>query len=186
MRFDEFVARHGVVMVPVDRFAGLVAEVGVPAGWELVISDVGVRVWVCGDERPVGEFVANAVLTMHRVEAVLDPGEVFAMLVDQQVHSVPGCQEKHRQLAQASQGPGVVGVLALQITGELGSIDSMTRTRIITADQQTLIAQLTLTALQDSAVDPAGIWLSVRAGATPGPGSAGNHLGPHAIPRANR
>lgn len=186
MRFDEFVTGHGIAVVPVDQFDGLVVEVGVPPGWELVISAVGTRVGVCRDERPAGEFCANAVLTMHHVEAALDPGEVFAMLADQQVHSVPGCREHHRELAQASEEAGVVGLLTVQILNELGTIDSTTWTRIITADQQTMIAQLTLTALQDSSVNRAEIWLTARSGAAPGPASAGHHRGvPHAVPRDN-
>lgn len=43
-------------------------------------------------------------LTMHRVEAVLDCGEVFAMLADQQLQSVPGCRERSRQLTAAEEG----------------------------------------------------------------------------------
>ena len=61
----------------------------------------------------------------------------------------------------------------MQITHELGTIDSASQTRIITAGQETLIAQLTVTALHDSPVDRAHIWLTVRPGATAAPASAG-------------
>jgi hypothetical protein len=100
---------------------------------------------------------------MHRVEASLDASEVFAMLVDQQSQSV-------------HEGPGVAGALALRITNELGTIDSVSRTRIITTEQATLITHLTVTALHDSPVDRAHIWLTVRTGAAGSP-SAGHHSG---------
>jgi hypothetical protein len=100
---------------------------------------------------------------MHRVEASLDASEVFAMLVDQQSQSV-------------HEGPGVAAALALRITNELGTIDSVSRTRIITTEQATLIAQLTVTALHDSPVDRAHIWLTVRTGAAGSP-AAGHHSG---------
>jgi hypothetical protein len=176
MRFDEFVEKDGVAVSPVDRFAGFVVEVGVPADWEPFDSAPGMRVWVCRGDLRIDEFCANAVLTMHRVEAPLDAGEVFAMLVDQQVQSVPGCHELHRELAVATEGAGVVGALAIRITSEFGVIDSSSRSRIITTEQETLIAQLTVTALHDSPVDRENIWLTVRMGAAAGTASA-NQLG---------
>jgi len=174
MRFDEFVNKRGLAVFPVDRFAGLVVQVGVPPGWEPFDSAPGVRVWVCRSDPLVAEFCANAVLTMHRVEAALDAAEVFAMLADQQLQSVPGCHEVRRDLAVATEGAGVVGVLGMQITHELGTIDSVSQSRIVTVGQETLIAQLTVTALHDSPVDRAHIWLSVRPGATAGAASAGD------------
>ena len=175
MRFDEFVENHGIAVFSVDRFAGLVVEVGVPSGWETFDSGTEVRVWVCRTDPRISEFCAIAVLTMHRVETALDSGEVFAMLIEQQLQSVPGCHELHRDLAPATEGAGVVGTLAMQITHELGTIDSVSRSRIITTEQETLIAQLTVTALHDSPVERAHIWLSVRSGAAAGPASAGHH-----------
>jgi hypothetical protein len=184
MRFDEFVEKYGVAVSPVDRFAGFVVEVGVPADWEPFDSAPGARVWVCRDDPRIDEFCANAVLTMHRVEAPLDASEVFAMLADQQLQTVPGCHELHRELAAATEGAGVVGALAMQITHELGTIDSVSRSRIITAEQETLIAQLTATALHVSPVDRRNIWLTVRMGAVAGSVSAGHHGGaPVAAPR---
>jgi len=174
MRFDEFVNKRGLAVFPVDRFAGLVVQVGVPPGWEPFDSAPGVRVWVCRSDPLVAEFCANAVLTMHRVEAALDAAEVFAMLADQQLQSMPGCHEVRRDLAVTTEGVGVVGVLGIQITHELGTIDSVSQSRIITAGQETLIAQLTVTALHDSPVDRAHIWLSVRPGATAGAVPAGD------------
>lgn len=99
------------------------------------------------------------------------------MLTEQQLQSVPGCREIHRELAAATEGPGVMGVLAMQITHELGTIDSVSRSRIITAEQETLIAQLTVTALHDSRVARANIWLSLRKDGAVGPTSTGNHGG---------
>ena len=177
MRFDEFVEKSGVAVCPVDRFAGFVVEVGVPADWEPVDSAAGMRVWVFRSDPRIDQFCANAVLTMHRLEAPLDAGEVFAMLVDQQLQSVPGCHELHRDLAAATDGAGVAGALAMQITHELGTIDSVSRTRIITTEQETLIAQLTVTALHDSPVDRSNVWLTVRMDAAPGPVSADQHSG---------
>jgi Probable lipoprotein LpqN len=176
MQFEEFVQKRGVGVSPVDRFAGSAVQVEVPSDWELVDSAVGMRLWVCRSDPRIDEFCANAVLTMHRVEASLDASEVFAMLVDQQSQSVPAGRVLHHELAAATEGPGVAGALALRITNELGTIDSVSRTRIITTEQATLIAQLTVTALHDSPVDRAHIWLTVRTGAAGSP-SAGHHSG---------
>jgi len=174
MRFDEFVNKHGLAVSPVDQFAGLVVQVGVPPGWEPFDSAPGVRVWVCRSDPCLPEFCANAVLTMHRVGAVLDPAKVFAMLADQQLQSVPGCREVRREVAAATEGAGVVGVLGMQITHELGMIDSVSQSRIITAGQETMVAQLTVTALHDSPVDRADVWLSARPGATAGAAPVGD------------
>jgi len=184
MRFDEFVEAHAVVVSPVDEFAGFVVEVGIPADWTPFDSAPGMRVWIWRTDPHIHEFCANAVLTLHRVEAVLDPGEVFAMLVAQQLQSVPGSHELHRELASATDGVGMVGALAMHITRELGTIDSESRSRIITAEQETLIAQMTVTALDDSPVNRADVWLTVRRGASAGPVSAGHRRGvPVAGPR---
>lgn len=37
MRFDEFIARDGVAVSPVDQFDGLAVDVGVPADWDPLI-----------------------------------------------------------------------------------------------------------------------------------------------------
>lgn len=112
---------------------------------------------------------------MHRVEAPLDAGEVFTMLVEQQLQSVPNSVELHREFAAATEGPGIVGLLAMRIAHELGIVDSVSRSRIITAEQETLIAQLTVTGLHDSPVDRAQIWLKARTGPVAIPGPAGQH-----------
>jgi hypothetical protein len=177
MRFDEFVHEAGLAVIPVDRFAGFVVEVGVPPGWEPFESAPGIRLWVCRSDPRIEVFCANAVLTMHRVEAPLDAGEVFAMLVEQQLQSVSGCREQRRELAAATDGKGLVGVLAMQITDALGVIDSVSRSRIITTEQETLIAQLTVTGLYNSPAARANVWLSVREGASVDPECAGRHGG---------
>jgi hypothetical protein len=125
MRFDEFVEQHSIAVFPVDRFAGYVVEVGVPQGWEPFDSAAGTLVWVCRTDPRITEFCANAVLTMHRVETALDPGEAFAMLTEQQLQSVPKCHELHRELVAATEGAGAAGALFIQITHELGTIDSV-------------------------------------------------------------
>ncbi|OPX07853.1 hypothetical protein B1790_21930 [Mycobacterium sp. AT1] len=106
-------------------------------------------------------------LTMHRVEAVLDAGEVFGMLVDQQVQGVPGCREVQRGLVAATEGPGVIGSLDMEIVHERGVIDGSSRSRIVTAGEETLIAQLTVTALRRSPMERDGVWLTVRTGVPP-------------------
>ncbi|OBJ32881.1 LpqN/LpqT family lipoprotein [Mycobacterium colombiense] len=175
MRFDEFVQESGVPVSPVDRFVGYVLDVGVPPGWEPFDSAVGARVWICRNDPCIDVFCANAVLTMHRVEAALDPADAFAMLVEQQSQTVPDCREMRRELAAATEGAGIVGLLAMQIAHELGIVDSVSRSRIITAEQETLIAQLTVTALHDSPVDRAQNWLKVRPGPAAVPAPAGRH-----------
>lgn len=188
MRFDEYLEEHGVAVSPVDRFAGLVVRVGVPRGWEPFDSAVGARVWVCRTDPRIDVFGANAVLTMHRVEAPLDAGEVFAMLSEQQSQSVPGCRELQREFAPAADSLGFRGLLALEIASELGRIDSVSRSRIIAAAEGTLIAQLTVTALQDSPVEQTPIRLSVHKGApVVGPNcDSHNHSGPLSTSRGNR
>lgn len=165
MRFDEFMRESGVGVHPVDVFPGLVLDVGAGSGWESLNSAVGIRVWICRTDPFIDEFCANAVLTMHRVEAVLHPNEAFEMLVDQQVLGVPGCREVHRGLMAATEGPGVVGGLATSITHERGTVDGLSRSRIVTTEQETLIAQLTVTTLRDSPVERDGVWLTVQAAA---------------------
>jgi hypothetical protein len=171
------VEEHGLAVSPVDRFAGFFVEVGVPPGWEPFDSAIGVRVWACRDDPFIDEFCANAVLTMHRVEAPLDPADVFTMLAEQQLQSAPRCRELRRELGPAGESVGVQGLLTMQITHERRAIDSASQSRIIPAGQETMIAQLTVTALRDSPVDRAHIWLTVRPGATAVPASAGQRGG---------
>jgi hypothetical protein len=173
MRFDEFMEKHGLAVSPVSRFTGFVVEVGVPSGWEPFDSALGLWLWACRDDPCIKQFCANAVLTMHRVEAALEPAEVFTMLSDQQLQSAPACHEVRREMGLAGEFAGVQGLLVMRIAHELGTIDSSSQSRIITAGQETLIAQLTVTARHDSPVDRAHIWLSVRPGATATSASAG-------------
>jgi len=173
MRFDEFAQEHSLVVSPVDRFAGFVIEVGVPPGWEPFESAVGARVWAWRNDPCIEVFCANAVLTMHRVEASLDPAEVFAMLSEQQLQVAPKCRELRRAVAAAAEGAGIEGSLAMEIAQELGTVDSASKSRIITTEQETLIAQLTVTALRDSPVDLAHIWLKALPGPVASPAPAG-------------
>jgi hypothetical protein len=166
VRFEEFVARNGIAVAPVDRFDGFSVDVGIPPDWEPFDSAVGIGVWVGHSDPRLDRFCANAVLTLHHVEASLDVGEVFAMLSEQQLQSVPGAHELRRELVAAAEGPGFAGELAMRIAHELGTLDSMSRSRIIATEQETLIAQLTVTALTDSPATVANIWLSVRLGPT--------------------
>lgn len=180
MRFDEFMAQNRVAVAPVDRFDGFAVDVDVPPNWEPFDSAVGIGVWVCRSDPRIDRFCANAVLTLHHVEASLDAGEVFAMLSEQQLQSVPGSHGLRRELAAATEGPGASGLLPMQISHELGILDSMSRSRIITTEQETLIAQLTVTALQDSPVPREDIWLAVRpvaAGRAPSGNEGGAPVG---------
>ena len=79
------------------------------------------------------------------------------MLSGEQVHLVPGCHERQRTSAPAEDGIGLQGVLSSQFDSEFGTIDSLSRSRIITGPEETLIAQPTLTALHDSPVNWANI-----------------------------
>ncbi|WP_232077615.1 hypothetical protein [Mycolicibacterium aichiense] len=99
---------------------------------------------------------------MHRVEAVLDCGEVFAMLADQQLQSVPGCRERSRQLTAAEEGSGVAGTLAMEFAHQFGPLDSICRSRIAAMEPETLIVQLTTSVLRDSPVVREPIQLTVR------------------------
>ena len=112
------------------------------------------------------QFCANVVLTMAEVESALDPAAVFAKLCERESRLVPGTQETSRELVRAMEGPGVAGILALQIPTESGLLDGVSVTRILNAEKRTLIAQLTLTALPDSPVDRANIGPAVTT-ATP-------------------
>ncbi|WP_082960537.1 MULTISPECIES: LpqN/LpqT family lipoprotein [unclassified Mycobacterium] len=164
MRFDEFTGTHCLDVFPVDRFAGFVVEVGVPRGWDPLSAATGVRLWACRNDPRIKTFCANAVLTMHHVQAALDPAEVFTMLAEQQVQSVPNSSELSREISAAAEGTGAAGMLTMQIAHELGTIESVSRSRIVNGERGTLIAQLTVTALENSPVDRASIWLKVRPG----------------------
>ncbi|BBX07644.1 hypothetical protein MAIC_24470 [Mycolicibacterium aichiense] len=133
-----------------------------PPGWDPYDSAPGVALWVCRSDPLANEFCANAVLTMHRVEAVLDCGEVFAMLADQQLQSVPGCRERSRQLTAAEEGSGVAGTLAMEFAHQFGPLDSICRSRIAAMEPETLIVQLTTSVLRDSPVVREPIQLTVR------------------------
>lgn len=177
MRFDEFIHASGISAVPVERFPGLVVEVGLPAGWYPFEGDVGVRVWGCRSDPCIDVFCANAVLTMHRIETRLDPADAFAMLVEQQLQTVAGARERTRAVSAATEGPGVMGLLTMEITDGLGVIDSLTRSRIVAADGETMVSQLTTTALRDSPVNRANVWMTLRSGDASGSASWGSHKG---------
>ncbi len=161
MRFDEFLRRESIAAVPVERFDGFVVEVEGPQDWETVESQPGVWIWAWRDDPYVERFCANAVLTMHRVSVALDPVEVFVMLCDEQVHLVPGSHERHREVRPADDGIGVEGLLSQRIETEVGAVDSVSHSRIIANERETLIAQLTVSALRESPVNWGRIGLSV-------------------------
>lgn len=165
--------KSAVDVTPVDRLAGFDVNVGLPLGWDPFESAAGLRVWVCRNDPLIAEFCANAVLTMHCIKAELEAGEVFAMVAEQQLQSVPESRELRREVTAATEGPGVVGALAMEIGSKPGIIDSVCQSRIITTDRETLIAQLTVTALHNSSVRQDEVWLTVRK--TGAAGSAGHY-----------
>ena len=177
MRFEEFLDEHALAAIPADHFAGYLVEVGVPTGWGPLVSAIGLRVWVRQGVAGDDAFCENAVLTMHRVEASLNAGDVFDMLANQQVLSVPGGHEMQRDSTPATDGPGIVAVQTVQITGELGTIESASRTRIVSTAKETLIAQLTVTARSHSRADRGGPWLTLRSAGSKMSRSADNHGG---------
>ena len=162
MRFDEYLQRNAIAAAPADRFNGFEVNVQGPHGWEAVEDRPGLRIWVWREDPYREKFCANAVLTMHQVAAALDPADTFEMLSEEQVLSAPKCQELQQRWESAEDGIGIQGTLSSQVDTEFGTIDSLTRTRIIVADQQTLIAQLTLTALHGSPVDWDEIQMSLQ------------------------
>lgn len=168
MRFDEYALTREIGINPVDHFDGLVVEVGLPTAWEPFGSSPGMQVWFWRGDPNIAEFGANAVLTTSTVENPLDAFEVFAMLCEQQVQMVPGAVELDRASGAASEGPGVAGSLAMTMESQYGSIGSVSLSRIITTDRQTLIGQLTITALRDSPVEWERIWLYVKPRAATG------------------
>lgn len=169
MRLDEYLHQHEILAIPVEKFDGFEVEVEGPQDWEAVESQPGMRIWIWPDDPCRPQFCANAVLTMHRVPARIDSDEVFEMLCDEQVQLVPRCHERYRASQPADNGMGINGMLSSQFDSEFGAIASASQTRIIPLAQETLIAQLTLTALLES---PAN-WADVRLVVTP-TGSAAN------------
>lgn len=165
MRLQQFLQETGITVLPVDRFDGFVVEVGAAPGWNPFDSAVGLRVWVNRNDPLINDFCANAVLTMHCVDAVLDAREVFTMLAEQQARMVPGCHESQRELAAATEGAGSVGTLVLDMSQTCGPVTSESQSRIIATDHETLIAQLTVTALRNSPVNRSDVWLTVTKGA---------------------
>jgi hypothetical protein len=162
VHFDEFVQANQLHVAPVEQCEGLQVEVGLPPDWDPFQSSPGMRIWVWRNDPCRETFCANAVLTMNRVDSPLDPAAVFTMLCGQQVHALPDSQELRRELAAATEGPGVTGVFDMSITAEVGRVDSLSLSRIVADDQRTWITQLTVTALADSPVDRTGIWLRIR------------------------
>lgn len=181
VRFDEFVADNGIAAAPADQFDGFAVSVILPPDWALLDVEPyntvpGTRAWAWPADPCIERhhFGANAVLSMSVVEASLDPAEVFAMLCEWQLHMVGDTHERRRALEPATEGPGVVGTLMMEITtSEYGPVASVSRTRIIPAGEQTLIAQLTITALLDSPIDKAHIALIVAPGDAAGPAPVG-------------
>ncbi len=161
MRFDNYLQQHAIAAIPVEQFDGLEVDVAGPHDWEAVESRPGMRIWIWPEDPYRQQFCANAVLTMHRIGAPLDPPEAFAMLCDEQVDLVRGCHERYRAWQPDDDGLGIKGMLSLQFDSEVGAIGSASHTRIIPAAQETLIAQLTVTALLGSPANSADIRLSV-------------------------
>ena len=171
LRFDEFVARHRIVVTPVPQFQGFAVSVVLPPDWEPFDAAhlppmPGNRVWTWPADPLIAQFGANAVLSMSQAESPVDPSAVFDMLCEWQLHMVEGSRERHRSIAPAVDGSGVIGNLTMEIPSEYGLIGSESITRIVATATQTLIAQLTISALIESPVDAAHIRLIVEPAAT--------------------
>lgn len=108
------------------------------------------------------------------------------MLSEQQLQYLPQSAELHRSLRSAGESIGIEGSLAMQISDEVGTIDSISQSRIIRREEESLIAQVTVTALRDSPVDLKKIWLAVKASAAPGPLVADDSGNPPVTPRQDR
>ena len=181
VRFEEYVAARGIPVTPADEFDGYSVTVALPPDWALFDPQFlgelpGKRFWGWPADPFIERFGANAVLSLSRIGAAPDPAELFAMLCESQMHIIEGTRERARTLAAAPEGPGVVGLLFLEIpTEEFGRIGSASRTRIVPAGSQTLIAQLTVTALVESPVDFADTGLTVAPGDAAGPAPIGYH-----------
>lgn len=152
VRFDEFVQNNGIPFAAVEQFDGYLVEVVLPPDWEPVHAPSGLLTWVWRNDPCNKRFCANAVLTMARAEADLDPTEVFTMLCEYQVQMLPGIHEMHRDAAVEHEGPGLMGALELLINTDLGVLECVVLARVIASGGHTLIAQLTLTALPESSV----------------------------------
>ncbi len=181
VRFEDYVAERGIPVAPADEFDGYSVTVALPPDWSLFdpqsLGELpGKRVWGWPADPFIERFGANAVLSLSRVGAAPDPAELFAMLCESQMHMIEGTRERARSVTAATEGPGVVGLQFLEFsTEEFGRIGSASRTRIVPAGSQTLIAQLTVTALVESPVDFADTGLTVAPGDAAGPAPIGYH-----------
>jgi hypothetical protein len=162
VRFDEFIEQSQFVAESVDQFDGFVVEVAVPPEWEPFDSSPVARVWVWRADPSIKQFCTNAVLTMTRLDTALEDGEIFDMLCEWQLQIVPGSRQLHRELTSASDGPGIAGSLIMQFPTEYGDLKSSSQTRVISTDEQTFVAQLTLTSLHDSPRNWENLSLIVR------------------------
>ena len=161
MRFDEYLAANNISAVAVEGFDGYAVNVAVPLDWDPV--DTGsIPVWVWREDPAKAVFCATLVLTQSRVAADLDPAEVFDMLCAWTIDSFPTTYEFSREIDQAGDGPGIMGRFGMLIHCDIGVVSSESLTRIIRTEDHTLITQLTLTAMADSPVDRARIFLAVR------------------------
>jgi hypothetical protein len=169
--FEDFLARNQVDSRTVDSFAGFAVDVALPMDWVPVdASEIaqGARAWVWRNDPRRTVFGANAVLVLQHFDKALDPQTVFAGICGRQRHAVPaGSHEQHRDLGPSGDGPGYAGTLVLNIAHPVGTIDSVTYSRIVADDAQTLVAQLTVTALDDSPLERGQVRLSMAADHAP-------------------
>jgi hypothetical protein len=161
-RFDEFVRANNIQQAAVDQFDEYRVDIELPADWEPFDSAPGTRTYIWRADPFIQQFCANVVLTMTRLETVLDPAEVFSMLCEGQLHTLPGSHETLRDVGEANDAGGVSGILAMQVDTGRGLVDSISLTHVVNNSEQTLIAQLTFTALRDSPVDCDHIRLIVK------------------------
>ena len=168
MRIEQFLQTTGTATRQVDRFDNFMVKVGLPPMWQPMESPFATPLWIWVSDPCIKEFGANAVLTMYVLDSPITGREIFPMLCEQQLQTFPQSRESKRELQDATEGPGLTGILVTQMDADVGAIDTVAWSRMITTDRETMIAQLTVTALHNSPVDWPEIWLSVETATTTG------------------
>ena len=161
IRFDEYITANNVIVAAVDRFDDYTATVALPPDWEPITSAPATRAWVWRADPFRTRFCASVVLTHTLLEATPDPAETFTMLCAWNANLFPATYEYIREVEAANDGPGLLGRFAMLMNADVGVVTIESLTRIITTQQHTLIAQLTLTALAESPIDRPQIRLTM-------------------------
>jgi hypothetical protein len=144
---DKYLCQIGAAIEPVNNFLGLKVRVDTPVGWIPYVADMGMRVWVIENCPTRPYFCTNAVLTLHRVDGVVDGPRVIDILAYQQLEPTLRATEKSRKLYPAGGEPGWIGRQVVMLDLDCGQIESDVYTRVVVHDGYSMIAQLTTSAL---------------------------------------